>query len=309
MENTTNEGGGNKKILPIIIGLLLLINGGAIWLLIKENGKTKDLTEQKHNLEVDFKTLSDTLDSKKMELEQFKGKNAELDSIITANQAEIDNQKKQIASMFAKGKMTTAELAKAKDMIKQYEVAIADMQRKVEELTKQNQQLTNENQQLNTDLSSEKQATAQLSEQNKGLSQKVTLGSLLQLRNIQVEGISKRKSGKEVTEKKVKNVESLRIKFETGDNKLLDAGNVPLFVRIINPKGETISVADQGSGTFQSAEKGEVIQYTRKAEIDWNNTNKPVTVTWSQNITDPGTYKVQIYQSGYKIGEGQVELK
>ncbi|MBL0310822.1 MAG: hypothetical protein IPP77_14470 [Bacteroidetes bacterium] len=306
MENETKS--GNKKILPIIIGLLLLINGGAIYLLVKENSKNKDLTEQKQDLQIDFKALSDTLDSKKMELEQFKGKNAELDSIITANQAEIDNQKKQITSLFAKGKMSSKELATAKEMIKQYEVAIADMQKKVEELTQQNQELTTANQQLSTDLHSEKQATAQLNEQNQGLSKKVTLGSLLQLHNMEVVGISKKKSGKEVTEKKVKNVESLRISFETGDNKLLDPGNVSLYLRIINPRGETISIADQGSGTVQSTDGG-LIQYTKKADIDWNQSNKKIIVTWSQNITDAGTYKVQVYQSGYKVGDGEVTLK
>ena len=308
MENNQN-GGSNKKILPIIIALLVIINVGAIYLLMKENTKNKDLTEEKATLQSDFNKLSDTLESKKAELEQFKGKNAELDSIILANQAEIDNQKKQISSLFAKGKLNAAELDKARSMIKQYEVAIADLQKRVEELTQQNQQLTNQNQQLSTELTTEKQATAQLSEQNKGLSKKVVLGSLLQLKNIQVEGISKKKNGKEVEEKRVKNVESLRITFETGDNKLLDAGNVNLYVRIMNPKGETISVADQGSGTLQAAESGDLIQYSKKADIDWNNTNKKVIVYWSQNVKDPGTYKAEIYQSGYKIGSGEVTLK
>ncbi|MCX6199960.1 MAG: hypothetical protein NTY88_12195 [Bacteroidetes bacterium] len=194
-------------------------------------------------------------------------------------------------------------------MIAQFETSIAEMKKQIDQLVQDKQVLTSQNQQLSTDLSSEKQTTSQLSEQNKGLSKKVELGSLLQLKNIAVEAISKKKNGKEVTEKRIKRTESLRVTFETGDNKVLEAGNISLFVRIINPKGETISVADQGSGTLKLADNGENVQYTKKADFDWSQTNKKVVVYWSQNVKDAGIYKVEVYQSGYIIGQGQVELK
>ncbi|HWB62086.1 MAG TPA: MBG domain-containing protein, partial [Chitinophagales bacterium] len=101
----------------------------------------------------------------------------------------------------------------------------------------------------------------------------------------------------------------LKVSFETGDNKVLETGPLSLFVRVLTPKGETISVADQGSGTLKDASTGTDIQYTKKADIDWTQANKKVEVYWSQNIKDAGTYKVEIYQSGYLIGKGQVELK
>lgn len=307
MEN--NQGGGNKKVYVAIIALLLLINGVALYLLYSENKAKKDLGEQKVALENDFKNLTDTLDAKKMELESYKGKNPELDSLIVGQQAEIDKQKKTISGLFAKGKMTSNELAKAKEMIAQFETSIAEMKKQIDQLVQDKQVLTSQNQQLSTDLSSEKQTTSQLSEQNKGLSKKVELGSLLQLKNIAVDAISKKKNGKEVTEKRIKRTESLRVTFETGENKVLEAGSISLYVRILNPKGETISVADQGSGTLKLADNGENVQYTKKADFDWSQTNKKVVVYWSQNVKDAGTYKVEVYQSGYIIGQGQVELK
>ena len=171
MEN--NQGGGNKKVYVAIIALLLLINGVALYLLYSENKAKKDLGEQKVALENDFKNLTDTLDAKKMELESFKGKNAELDSVISVQQGEIDKQKKTISGLFAKGKMTSQELAKAKEMIAQYETSIAEMKKQIDQLVQDKQVLTSQNQQLSTDLNSEKQTTSQLSEQNKGLSKKV----------------------------------------------------------------------------------------------------------------------------------------
>jgi len=306
MENNPN--GGSKKIYITVIILLLLINGVAFYLLYSENKAKTDLGVQKASLDLKVQTLNDTLDSKRMQLEQFRGKNAELDSVINMKEAEIDKQQKEIAAVKAKGKMTASELAKAKEMISQDEASIADLQKKIDELGKQNKELTNQNQQLSTDLSTEKQTSAQLNEQNKGLSKKVQLGSLLQLKNLVVEGIEKKKNGKEVVEKRVKKVEKLRVTFETGENQVLEAGTLSLYVRIINPKGETISVADAGSGTIKNA-AGETVQYTQKADIDWNQANKKVVVDWSQNIKDPGVYKVEVYQYGYAVGKGQVDLK
>ena len=304
-----NKESGNKKIYVAIIALLLLINGVALYLLYSENKAKKDLGDQKIALENDFKNLTDTLDSKKLELEQYRGKNAELDSLITAKQEEIDQQKKTISGLFAKGKMTTTELAKAKEMIAQYETSIGDLKKRIEELTAQNQELTAQNQQLSTDLSGEKQNNNTLTEQNKGLSKKVELGSLLQLRNITVAGVRKKGNGKEVDVTKVKQLESLRISFETGDNKVLESGPISLFVRILNPKGETISVADQGSGDLKLAETGETVQFTKKADFDWSQSNKKIVVYWASNVKDAGNYKVEVYQSGYLVGTGQVALK
>ncbi len=193
-------------------------------------------------------------------------------------------------------------------MIDEYELNIAAMTKQVEELTAQNTQLTATNTQLNTDLTAERATTTTLTETNKGLSKKVEVGSLLKLANVEVEAIKRRNNGKEVEVGKAKTAESLKISFETGENKVVDPGNMSLYVRVINPKGETISVADQGSGVIQSAANNESLSYSKKADFDYNQTNKKVVVYWSQNITTPGTYKVEVYQNGYVVGQGAVKL-
>jgi hypothetical protein len=205
--------------------------------------------------------------------------------------------------------MTDNELKKARKMISDFETSIADMKKQVEELTAQNQQLTTQNTQLTTELTTEKQTTTQLTEVNKGLSKKVELGSLLQLRNVEVVGIKKKGSGKEAEVSRAKAVESLRISFETGENKVLEPGNLKLYVRIVNPKGETIAVADQGSGSIKMPESDQEIQFTKQADFEYSQANKKVVIYWSQNVNTPGTYKVEVYQSGYVVGLGQVTLK
>src|SRR5207253_1267599 len=114
--------------------------------------------------------------------------------------------------------LSQAELTKAKDLIAEYKTSITDLTAKVDELTKQNQELMATNGQLNTDLSQEKSNSTKLSEQNKGLSKKVEVGSLLPIAKMDIEAIKKRHNGKEVSVKRAKVAESLKISFETGAN-------------------------------------------------------------------------------------------
>lgn len=298
----------SKKIYFATIVLLIAINCGTLYLLYNTSTEKTDVTTQKVALMKDFKNLSDTLDVKKSELGEYIGKNAELDQKISEDQAMIDREKKEIAGLMHKGTLTTAELAKAKGMIAQYQASIADMDKQISDLTAQNHELTNQNHDLASNLDQERMNTAHLSDVNKGLSQKVEAGSLLQLAKVDVEAIKKRHSGKEVAVKRVKAAEELKISFETGGNKVLDPGPLSLYVRIINPKGETIAVADQGSGTIPTADSPNPVQYSKKADIDWDQKSKKVVVYWNQNISDPGTYKVQVYQKGFVVGEGAVKL-
>lgn len=305
---TNEKKATNKKMFIGAIIALLLLNGVTGYLLFSEKDQRVTVTSQKTALEQEFRNLSDTLDNKSAELEQFRGKTVELDKAITAQQEQIALQKKEIADLLAKGKLTKNELAKARQMIAEYESNIAAMTKQVEELTVQNTQLTATNTQLNTDLTTERATTTTLTETNKGLSKKVEVGSLLKIANLDVEAIKRRNNGKEVEVAKAKAAESLKISFETGENKVLDPGNMSLYVRVINPKGETISVADQGSGVIQSATNNESLSYSKKADFEYNQQNKKVVVYWSQNITTPGTYKVEVYQNGYVVGQGAVKL-
>jgi cell division protein FtsB len=307
METVKNEPGKKKFPIMIIAGLLLILSV-SLYFVYTGYYKNVDLTEEKNLLSVSFKNLSDTLDIRKTEIEQISNRNTELDSTVAASQVIIENEKKQITSLLSKSKLSKAELVEVKARIADYKILIAELQNKMVELSAQNEILKQDNQKLGTDLDSERKNTAQLNEQNIVLSKKVEIGSLLQLAKVDVEAVKQKNNGKDKVVKNAKAAESIRIGFETGSNKILAKGPLSLYIRIINPKGETISVANQGSGILQLAESNTQVQYSKKADIDWNQTGKKVDVYWTQNIASSGTYKVEIYQSGYLIGKGQTVL-
>lgn len=307
METNNQSSSKEKKAGIAIIIALLLISGTAIYFVASQNTENKKVTAQKVQLQNEFNDLSKTLDAKTAELEEFRGKNADLDKQITAKQEEIQKQKDQIASLLSKGKLTTAELNKTRALVAQYEASIAELKGKVDELTQQNLALTNSNTELTSQLTAEKSVTAQQTEQIAGLSKKVEVGSLLQLKSLDVVAVKDKMNGKEREVKKAKRAEAIKITFETGENHVIDPGTLPIYVRVINPKGETIAVADQGSGAIKT-ETGEMVQYTKEADINYDQSNKKVSVYWSQKIQDPGTYKVEVYQNGHMIGKDELAL-
>ena len=307
METTQNEN-RNKKLMMGIIVALVLVASVALYFVFAGHQENNDLSVQKTTLDSTFKNLSDTLDARSAELEQIADKNTKLDSTVIAKQAMIETERHQIAAILTKAKMNKAELEEAKGKIVEYEAAISELKKTVAELSAQNQQLTQANSQLSDSLSTEKKVSSALGVQNQGLAQKVEVGSLLQLTNVDVSGMKQRQNGKEITVRHAKAVESLKVSFETGLNKILPAGPLCLYIRVINPKGETVSVADQGSGSLQLANSGSQMQYTKKADISWNQSNKKVLVYCKLDNAVEGIYKVEIYQGGYLVGNGQVKL-
>ncbi len=299
----------NKGIYIAAIVVLLLLNGVLGYLLYVNNSEKKDLEVAKQELDNQYQGVLTELEARKAELEQYKGKNAELDSIITARQNEIENYKGEIESLLKKGKITSAELAKARQLIDKLKAENKELQGKVEELTKANEMLTQENQQLGKSLEDEKKNTESLTQEKENLSKKVALGALLKLNNLKVIGVHIKNSGKEEETSKLKRVSKLKISFETGENKVAEKGNMKLYLRVINPKGETIAVRDQGSGTFKLGDSGDDVQYSRVADVDYQQSNKKISIDWSSNINMEGTYKVEVYQSGYLVGKGEVKLK
>lgn len=307
METNKNSGVGNRGYISAIV-VLLLLNAFSFYLYTSEKSQADDLGSQKTALQEDYRMLSDTLQLRNTEIEAFAGRNAELDKALAAKQEETDLQRQQIERLLKKNKLSQAELSKLRDLVAEYKASISQMGEQIAALTQENQQLHAENGKLSTDLSTEKQATARLTEQNQYLGKKVEIGSLLPVASLNVEAVRTRNNGKEVEVKRAKTAANLRIKFETGENKVLDPGPVSVYVRIINPKGETIAVEDQGSGSLQPANSAEPVLYTKRADFDYDQNNKTVVVYWGKNIQQPGVYKVELYQAGHVIAQGEVKL-
>ncbi len=296
-----NEG-GNKKMIFIVIVFLLLANAVLLWQFFKQKS---DITSKDENITV-LTTAKDSISAEytavKGELSKLQADNVDLQGKLAANDEEIAAQKAKIEKMMKAGNAKAGELRaainKLKDMKTQYES-------RINELVEQNKQLTNQNQELNTNLSSEKGKNENLSKENTGLSNKVALGSIMKADNVVLSGVKFKSSGKEVDEKKAKNVQKIKACFNLNENLVVDKGTKSVYIRVMGPDKSVLSTS---SATFTF--NGQQLPYTIKQDINYDNKKVSQCVFWEKgSVFAKGSYTAEFYCEGNKIGEGALELK
>lgn len=308
METETKTTSRNKKVVMGVIAALLLINGVTAYFLFTNKSQKETLIVEKTQVEQKFTALEEEynattamLDASSIEIGQLKGRNSELDAAIAEKQAAIEEEKKKLEEAYANNTLTAGNLKQARMLISQYEQTIQQLTGQVEDYKVQTVQ-------LHENLSCEKEFNSELTATNVVLTNKIKTAAVLDIPQVSVEAVKRNYRGTEVPVSKAKAAENLKISFETGSNKALDPGTLNLYVRIVNPKGETIAVSERGSGIIPGTEQTKPVQYTKEAKVQWNQKNKKVVVYWSRYIQDPGTYKVELYQEGKVIGKGSVRL-
>lgn len=123
--------------------------------------------------------------------------------------------------------------------------------------------------------------------------------------------MDKRRNGKEKETKKAKKVDVLRITFDIVENRIAESGTKQLYLRIVGPDRNVLDTPSNASGVMNTA-IGTQIQYSvmKNIVLTQNMPVKDVVVDWQQNGSyGKGTYTIEIYNEGYKVGSGNVELR
>ena len=186
---------------------------------------------------------------------------------------------------------------------------ISNLEQEVARLTTENQQLNQDKTQLTQDkekLTSDLQTTTTAKQD---LEKKVDIASTLNASNISITPVKDKKNGQEKVTTTAKKVDKLIISFDVS-NRIAQTGQTDVYVCITGPDGKPISVPALGSGTFTTRDEGDKV-FTAKVpvEIEAGKT-KAVQFAWKQNTAfEKGSYKIEIYHNGFKIGEGTKELK
>lgn len=261
------------------------------------------------------------------ELEEMRGSNEELNTLIETQKEELKTQKDKIAGLLGDSRNYRAarkEMAALKTQVEQYVAEINQLREENEELLANNSQLTEQNQTLNSDLESERMNSAQLTSERAilvseketleteraRLAKKVDIASVIKVDNIDAAGYKLRKSGKPVKKNNAKNVELIEVRFNTTDNAVAEPGAEFFHIRIINPLGETLAMEELGSGIFTNGATGEQIRYTMTKEADYNGSAESLSIRWTPGQTfAKGNYEVEVYNKGYLAGSTSFQLK
>ncbi|HMS51489.1 MAG TPA: hypothetical protein PKD56_04120 [Chitinophagales bacterium] len=321
----------NKVLKPLFIALivlLLIINA----FLFYNNRQMKAQHEQAVATLADEKAgLQSEVDKALADIEQLRLDNSQLDSSLGTARSEIEAKAAEIKKLLSKGNASRSELAKARQMIESLRGEVETFKRQIAELQYANQQLTTEkttlteqnvslktnldsqltqNQQLqqkNTDLTSK---TENLTQAKESLTKTVNRGKVLSAGNISGSGVKVKRSGKEVATSRNQRAEKMKVCFDVLENAIADPGQKTIYLRIVTPKGEVMSIESMGSGTIKLSDTGETVQYTAKAAINYQRSVENYCMYWQpDNDFDEGTYEVELYQDGYRIGSSKYVMK
>lgn len=292
--------GGKGLIYGILIAALLGTWGYVIW------DKSKS-TQEKEQLQTQVVTIDS---SKSAVQEQFQAALAQLDMLRSANDSlmrtkskQVSDLKAHISSILAKSNATAADLAEARSLIGQLNSQLDGFREEIERLKGEKVVLVSQRDSIQRNYDT---ATVQ----NQQLTSQVDLGSVLHASGFQITPIHLRKSGKEVSTSKAKRADLMRIAFNIDQNRIAPSGDKDLYVCITSPDGTPLAVQALGSGRFTLADGTEKLYTAKKTVYYTTGKDTTITIDWKQNSDfKPGSYKVEIYEKGYLIGQGDVDMK
>jgi hypothetical protein len=309
-DGNQGRGKGRNNVYFIVLLLLLLLTsiGINVFQFNKEKAKEKDYTAEIFNSNELKAQLKTQLDTARRQLEEFKGRNANLDAAVAKDEKEMDAQAEQIRKMLVSNKINYNKYLDVKYKLDEMTYMKEKYLREVTELNEKNKQLTAENQDLKHEVNEGKHTINNLTDKVTSQKNKLDLAAMLKADNISVMGVYFKKNNKEVETSKSKNIQKLKFCFTLEENKFADAGKRDVYVQVVDPKGQTIAIESLGSGvTTVNASQS---QYTVKQEIEYKNEPQNYCTYWGKDTPfDPGIYHIVLSTEGYKIGEKDLHIR
>ena len=308
-----------KDYRNVIIGVLsVFLIAVAGYLIVDKTHSTATIQQQQTQITkvTDEKSdIQQSFDASLSRLDSVKSVNGNLQSQLATSNSEISKTKAEIRSILNKKNATAAELSRAKQLIASLNDKISTMQADVARLTQENQGLTQDKvvltqekttltadkEKLNTDLTTTTAAKQELEK-------KVDVASTLNASNISITPVKLRNNGQEKETTTAKRVDKLKISFDV-DNRIAQPGTTDVYVLVLGPDGKPISNEALHSGTFTTREEGDK-SFTAKLPVELQAAKRTsVQFQFAPGSFQQGSYTIQIYQNGFKIGEGTRELK
>jgi len=296
------ENNGNNRIIVYVLGFLLLLSViGNIYfytrttsaenVIVTREAQVDSLNDVKKTLEDDFNAMT-------FELDQFKGKNIQLDSLLERANGDIEKQKAKIERLIKENKdipLIRRQMEELKMIRDQYRTQI-------DQLIKENKELKFENVNLTQEVDN-------LNKTTKDLSAKVEIASELRTEAITVKTLRDKGKGKFEETEKAKRVGRISTTFTISENKVAKPGQREAVLRILKPDGYVLTDPNNGSGNF-SKDDGRSAEFTIRKTLEYDNTRSEVVFDWNQaEELKAGLYISEVYLDGKLMGNYKFTLK
>lgn len=288
----------HSKILIILVVALVVVVLGALYYIFRQNTQ---IEEMQHDTIINKQDLEDEYEGLSMQYEGMK-LNIKNDSLLVQldnEQAKVQRLLEELRTVKAENKSEIKrlndELASLRKVLKSYIVQIDSLNRANEQLKKENKEITTKYRQTTETLN-------KVTEEKQNLTERVSLASKLDATNITVSPVNKK--GK--VQKKISKTEQLVVNFSITKNITAEPGDRTIYVRIMKPDDDVLVKNRMNVFTYENRE----INYSMKRLLEYAGEEINVTLYWDvEEYLMPGTYRVDIFADGNRIGSKSFELK
>jgi hypothetical protein len=305
-ENVNVEKKSNKRFFLIgIIIVLLIINAVKFYLDYQDSQQKEQIISNKDKqLEETYGKLENVSRELEDKIEQIRKLGGNVDSLLVI-QKELEADKIALKRSGAIAKRNYEEI---KDKLEGYEYLLRQKDGEIEQLKSQSKVLFEENKNLKTQKNTLSDSINKIVETKEQLAKQVATASVLKAENINVLGITEKGKEKDGGEYKAKQLDKIKVSFNLAENKVAKIEGKEILLCISDPNGNPVYDVSNGSGTFIYQDKE--MFYTAKQDILFDNTNQKIEFLYDKGSDyEKGTYKVDIYAEGNKIGASSFVVK
>lgn len=290
MENqkkTAPEKKSNNRIWIILLALSAILN---IYQWQDKNTVVTELETRNDSLMTAKMDIEKELGETYQELNQYKGINERLDSLLAEANGNIEQQRARIEKLLKNEKNSAALNKKLRAELEDLKKLRDEYLDKIDKLLVENEQLKSQNQELASTVES----------LSKNLESTVNQASVLKSEYLRVKAFRKRNSGKFSETAMAKKANKMEVCFSILDNKFAKSGEKNVYLRIVEPGGKTMGNRSSGSSTFTIAGTQEEVQFTSTTTMNYNNERQDLCLDWeeAERVYAPGTYVIEIYVDG-----------
>jgi hypothetical protein len=296
-----------KKNVTIVL-LLVALAGTWTYLLWNKSQQQDTIalqTVQIENLDADKAAIQKEFDMAIIRLDSVSNINVSLSNQVSEQQRDIASQKTAIKKILSDRNATKTSLDQARQMVSDLNGKITALENQIAYLKQENLELS----QANTTLQGEKEGLEQdLSKsaaQNAALANKVDIGSTFTASAIQISSIDIKPSGKEKITANAKRVDKLLVSFDV-ENRIAPSGPADMYLIVTDPSGKIITEKGFVLPTREDGDR----PYTALIPVNYEKgTRQKVEFPVRAGQYNKGTYRLEIYHNGFKIGERSCPLK
>lgn len=302
----------------MIIGALLGILALLAYLFVGSRNETLEVqkllttkVEQFAATQSKLDSISNVLDEKIIEVRQLGGNIAELERI----KRQLNNDKKKLKyDLSFSIQQYDLKIQDYKSFLAQNEVDIRRLRDENGTLRSRTRALEEEKESIlseNEGLKHEKEALAQTvvdySIQNADLKDKVSLASAMKAVNVQISALAANGKERRGGAIKASRIDRLKISFILPSNPVAAKNYKDIYVRILDANGAVVS--ENGIGGVLWSE-GHELGYSTHQAVLFENNDQQVDIFFRRDAAyKAGTYTVELYSEGFRIGDERFDVK